>query len=249
MSYNVLAPSYARPKFYIYCQEHLDTPIRSSRIINTALIINADIQLYQEIEVELYESLLKGDVDGFFATKEAREEGLAILVNTNKWEVLGRGKISLFEDFPQHMIYVELKHRETNHRMVVSNVHLLGDPSKQDIQLKQIKCAVSYTISKPADQYIIAGDFNADPYSQPYDFMAECGFVNLIKESLGRDLETTFKTDKIDRSIDYIWSLHNNYDLVGAKSESKSIDEPIPNATSGSDHIPISVTITLKSNK
>lgn len=169
-----------------------------------------------------------------------------------------------------------IKKINTNYQFVISTIHLIADPTIPDVKNLQTICVLnelSLMSESGKIPFILCGDFNSLPNSSVYETITT-GYINfknkelLIKDSIkpkqikyklnmkssykllnNKEPEYTNYTDIFNGTLDYIFvSNHWNVKKVGNIPSIPVItnENAIPNSKFPSDHIPLSVDLTLK---
>lgn len=170
-SWNLLAPCYARPSKYAWCDhEDLDWEYRKSMIVPRLLEMDADVICLQEVQVDLwqdfYEMFREHDYNGVIQNvTRGHNVASALLIKDScplqleRMESRSRVLIAVLQD-PKH----------DDHKVYLANVHLEagekeGDNMQRYHQLKSLFKRLSRQIQ--ADDImldeasiIMAGDFN-----------------------------------------------------------------------------------------
>lgn len=85
-SWNVLAPSFAAPKFYGYCsQESLNINFRFNKIVEILVLLKPDVICLQEMEANLHTTLAEilRDYKGTFANHEGKADGCSLFIKNS----------------------------------------------------------------------------------------------------------------------------------------------------------------------
>lgn len=166
-SYNLLHPDYARNHPVTFLPDGGKN--WGTRKAQAGLNISgADIVCLQECDKQMVESL-KGSKQSFFAAHKGKPDGVGILVNPARFELLD---IKTEYDGPtgHATIFIDLFDRTTRKTLRIASMHLKGGPVRTDgdNQLQgALKRIESEPSKQPIDATIIAGDFNQDQTPGP----------------------------------------------------------------------------------
>jgi hypothetical protein len=100
--------------------------------------------------------------------------------------------------------------------------------------------------------YIQTGDFNMNPRSSTYEIFKDRGLISSQGAFWGRKAESkrwmepypTFHTDKLQDTVDYIWTTLD-FTCIGACDLFSKKKSPIPDPAHCSDHVPIGSVIAF----
>ena len=181
-SWNVLAPTYAKPSKYPWCApEHLDWAFRKKLIVPQLLKMDADIICLQEIQVDVWPDLL--------GSLEATYDG--ILQNVTRGHTVASALL-LRKSCPLQIERIESRSRalltvlrdpRTKSHLYLGNVHLEAGSTHDDnlqryYQLKSLfkrlmyQCQEDKVILDEAP-IVLAGDFNMIRTNPLHTFLSQ----------------------------------------------------------------------------
>ncbi|XP_034936937.1 2',5'-phosphodiesterase 12 [Chelonus insularis] len=180
LSYNILANTYAKSNYskevlFPYCPEHaLDIDYRKLLIIKELIGYNADIICLQEVDRRVYEHDMKPpfillDYDGIYGSKGETGEGLLIMYNNKRFQMIENKTIVMSENINSNPTFEEVWKTITNEDakkrfqdrntsmlvvvirsidnpseiLVIGNTHLYFHPDADHIRLLQAFFALS----------------------------------------------------------------------------------------------------------
>lgn len=253
MSYNILAPTYARPDRYPFTDRDLLTwEARRDRLTARLRGSGADVICLQEVEAYIFQ-YLQGvlepyGLEGIYAQKrQGRPDGCATFYNTERVvRLASRAHHYCDGDGECDSGHVALIARlEADGRaMTAINTHIRwGSPDERGrahIGYRQVSELLDKVISRVEEPCIVCGDFNAEPARDLIQRMLSHG----LSDAYAGAPQPTANSDRKAKRIDYIF--HSSA-LTSQPAELPPIGDetPLPSETEPSDHLPISADISL----
>jgi len=250
-TWNVLATSYIRPKFYPGTPQYiLDPERRTSAVVQHAAGLGVDILCLQEVEGPVFAALAEGlaplGYSGTFAPKNGgKPDGCAILFRTGFCDLLAE----------RHHVYADALNGSANSGhlgqvcllnvsgtiVALVNTHFKWDapqtPAEKQIGLRQANLALAILRQEASSSTIqmICGDFNATPDSSLVSCLIDAGF-----DYTHRTCSNVFtcNSNHQPKLIDYVFFRGP----VRAEPEPlPAIDEltALPSLEQPSDHLPL----------
>lgn len=121
-----------------------------------------------------------------------------------------------------------------NYGFWVRSVHLTGDPKQVQTRLMEIQRALE--VGQQGEAVLIAGDFNEEDDGSAYRHLQSVGFTSAAKQIRGREPLRTFKTDKLDRAIDFIF-YSSHFKALRFECPDIPLSARLPNEKVPSDHV------------
>ncbi|CAH2350550.1 RNA exonuclease Ngl1p [[Candida] railenensis] len=215
LSYNLLSQHYMWNQVFGYLNEdYLDWYGYRFPLINQSIQQFAcDIMCFQELECRVFyehwaENIIPGkNYESLYLRKPEPTywgdqpldcmDGVAIAVNTDRFEILDSQELNYGEFIKEHpdefdftedlqnrviprntvALLVKLLDKETNERIYVTNTHLYWSPKFNDVKVLQTKILllVLQEFIEPQDlkapRIIMCGDFNSTPTSNVYKLL------------------------------------------------------------------------------
>ncbi len=210
-TWNILATSYIRPKFYPSTPPSvLDPDWRIPAVVDHAAGLDVDILCLQEVERPVFAALATGLAQpgyaGAFAPKDGgKPDGCATFLRTSVCELLAE----------QRLVYADSGHigqllllNVSGTRVALLNTHFKWDPPQtppdQQIGLRQAKLALAALQQEESssDIQMICGDFNATPDSGLVDCLIQAGFDYTHRSSVNA---FTCNSNGQPKLIDYVF--------------------------------------------
>ena len=275
-TWNLLAPQYARPEKYPWCDpKHLDWDYRQSLIVPQLLQWDADVVCLQEVQVEFWPKLISslGDVyDGIIqnVTRNHNVASAMLLRKECSWT------FDRVESRSRALLCV-LRHKETSssqtERLYVANVHLeAGIKMANDLQryhqVKSLFKRLAYhcdidSIPLEDAALVLAGDFNVLRSNIMHLCLSQGQLyhpqqakikppirIAKLQDALGtgtrRLVQMTFARGHV---LDYIWTSSNiqaGQTLPLSPHVTQNIPKLWPSRDIPSDHLPIGVELAVQ---
>lgn len=264
VSWNLLAPTYARPEKYPWVPLHaLDWEHRQRLIVNKLKSLDADIYCLQEMEVERWDNFLEKlpDYDGVLQTmKGGHPVATAILVKrASQLEVVrteSRSRallvvLSSSSKQPLFLANVHLDAGAENDRTRICQLRSLLKRLVRHMDIEEIDVMKDEHLEPPI---IIAGDMNMLRDTDVYDFLATGTLPSdetithrlLPLRDAYEDTPGLRLTYGGGCVLDYVWTSQSVKVLrtmpVVCESNGSTIE--MPSETHPSDHLPIGVLVS-----
>src|SRR5262245_7884071 len=252
-SYNILADSYVKPKWYTNVDpEVLRWDRRKFALAERVARLDADIVCLQEVEADAY-ALLEGNLaakgySGVYAMKDAgKPDGCAMFFRQARLRFAGADTLYYRDgrlDVPDSGHLVLIGNFELEWGVIrVATTHLRwgqdNKPPEEHIGYRQIQELLDerFKPDQTACAWIICGDLNAQSGDPVVRELLDAGFVDAYA---GREQATCNPNGKAKR-IDYIFHTPG---LSAEPARLMEIDDltPLPSADEPSDHLPIMAT-------
>ena len=229
---------------------------RGPRIVKHILRDRPDFICLQEVDrPDFFDIHLKAEgYDGVFVPKVNSKEGLAIYWNVGRFvperqDIISYGK-HYKDDQSQVACFMHM-HNATNYKskFIIGTTHLKAkaNPVSEHIRMMQCRVLAKYVNEHTTGKYhqtpfIMTGDMNDTPTSQPIRIIRETGLHSAYM--FDKDIVTTCKKrgpDMTKRMIDYIW--YYNIDMESADMlPTQFPDIGLPSDDQPSDHLALSAT-------
>jgi mRNA deadenylase 3'-5' endonuclease subunit Ccr4 len=253
-SYNVLADSYVKPKWYPNVDpENLRWDRRKYAMAERVGGLDADIICLQEVEADAY-ALLEGGLDakgynGVYARKGAdKPDGCAMFFRQERLRFAGANTLYYHDGrlgVPDSGHLALIISFECEWGVIrIATTHLRwGQDNKapeEHIGYRQIRELLDerFKPDQSAYAWIVCGDLNAQSSDPVVKELAGNGFVDAYA---GREQATCNPNGKAKR-IDYIFHASDHIsNLIAAPARLMEIDDltPLPSADEPSDHLPV----------
>ncbi len=254
LSYNILAPSYARPERYPFTDRHLLAwEARRDRLTARLLESDADVLCLQEVEEWVYHYLRirlePAGYQGLYAQKgQRRPDGCAtyfrperiILLESRSFQyrdgagACDSGHVALVARF-------DLNGLTTS----VINTHIRWDnPSARGINhigYRQVTELLEQSSRDSSAASVVCGDFNVDPDKDFIQKMIASGYIDAYASAP----QPTANSQCRAKRIDYI------FHTAAFESDPLPLpfiddETPLPSETEPSDHLPIRAALTVR---
>jgi mRNA deadenylase 3'-5' endonuclease subunit Ccr4 len=252
VTYNILADSYIRPKWFPYTPaECLDPAIRHPALLAELVAMDSDIFALQEVERDVFDLLSSGleplGYIGRYGPKgRDKPDGCATFVRQAvaqviEWQRLefsdavGDGKIS------GHVALIALLEVD-GQRLGVANTHLKwaapGTPRTEHLGSRQIDELAEVMRAHSCAEWVVCGDFNCIPDSDVLDSLRETGFV----DAHGEVEIPTCNANRDARKLDHVFITGG---MTAEPAPIAPIDghTPLPSEEHASDHLPVKVAL------
>ncbi|KAI8913329.1 Endonuclease/exonuclease/phosphatase [Gorgonomyces haynaldii] len=196
MSYNILAPSLVEQHPHLYNRgRHMQWYKRLEKIAKQIKREKCDIVMLQELEFDAFKKFQQRvfDEHGYQSIYQKRKgeqkDGLGIYVNP-RFKILQHKKLDFTSveagERPNVAIIALLECQKTKELLLIGTVHLLWNPKRGDIKIKQLQSLfkeMEQMRPNPLIPVLVGGDFNTTPDSKIYDFLCN-GSVDIDKNLL-----------------------------------------------------------------
>jgi len=208
LQWNILAQALAGKDAGFPCsEEFLEFDYRFSRIIQEIVHYKPDVICLQEVDIfeDLSKELLKHGYNGIFVAKpnspclqfkiNRGPDGNAIFYKEETLTLISK-KSTILNATNSTVLIANFIHKETKVHFTVLTTHLKSKSQFSQIRLEQTK-SISKELKKlNHTNYIICGDFNADPSEPFYELLTgkEIGIKSVFQDIFGH--EPTYTTWK-----------------------------------------------------
>lgn len=254
MSYNILAPSYAKPERYPFTERWLLAwEARRDRLVARLTASDADVICLQEVERWVYQYLLGRMEDagfkGLYAQKgQRRPDGSATfyrednvtLMDSRRFQYRDAGE----DDCASGHLALIARFDLDGIPVSVVNTHIRWDQpdayGHSHIGYRQVMELLEHCGRDCDAVSVVCGDFNAQPDKDFIRKMVSCGFIDAYAAAP----QPTANSERKAKRIDYI------FHTAAFKSEPTPLPEigdetPLPSEIEPSDHLPIQATLTV----
>jgi mRNA deadenylase 3'-5' endonuclease subunit Ccr4 len=253
LSYNILAPSYARPDRYPFTEGALLAwEARRERLAARLRAADADLLCLQEVEPYVFRFLQSRlepyGYEGLFAQKaHNRPDGSATFYRADRL-ALRDSRTHYYrdgagEDDSGHLALIS-RFGTPLGSVALTNTHIRWDDplarGEEHVGFRQVRELVERCAAADTDACIVCGDFNAEPDTDLIRTMVAHGFT----DAYALAPQPTANSERRAKRIDYLF---HSASLASAADSLPPIDDetPLPSETEPSDHLPISATLTL----
>lgn len=241
VSWNVLADSYIRRRFY----PHSPRPVlargaRTRAIVDHLAASPADLACLQEIEPPLVEALVRtGTWRVEYAPKRGKPDGVALLAR--RQVALGDVVTVAFGDGSGHVALLATVHVDDAPVCRVATTHLRWDPPETPYAQRWAVREASELLDLlgSTERAIVCGDLNIEPSDAVYDQLLAAGLTDAHAAAPAPTANPNGRAKRIDHI------------LCGARLGATPlpvlpIDDltPLPSRALPSDHVPIGARIT-----
>lgn len=248
VSYNILAPSYARRDRYPYTDANLlPWEARRDRLIERILELDADIVCLQEVEEYVFR-LLQSRMEpfgfhGVYAQKAMhRPDGCATFYSGERLDLV-ENKRHLYadgDDAPDSgHIALSTRFAADGRDLTVVNTHIRWDNpdarGADHIGFRQVTNLLQKVVPSPPSPVFVCGDFNAEPQTHVIREMIRAGFADAYAERP----QPTANSERRAKRIDYLF-FRGPLSAEPAALPEINDETPLPSDTEPSDHLPIS---------
>jgi len=254
MSYNILAPSYAKPERYPFTERRLLAwEARRDRLAARLMTSEADVLCLQEVEPWVYQYLQVRlepvGYQGLYAQKgQRRPEGSATfylaerlpLVESRSFQYRDgagdclSGHLALIARFDLGGLPVS-----------VINTHIRWDEPDacglSHIGYRQVSELLEHCGSDCTAAAVVCGDFNAESDKDFIRRMVSTGFIDAYAGAP----QPTANSECRAKRIDYIFHTAQ-FDSEPMPLPQIDDETPLPSETEPSDHLPIRATLTIR---
>ena len=190
------------------------------------------------------------------------EDYSSILYRTSRYELLNSGEFWFSEtpdvestdwgvEYPMGATWVELKCKETQHKIIHLNTHYEDGPWGEESRVNATHLIVNRIAQlAPEQPVVVTGDFNCNPWSKPYQVFQDHGFKDSYREAGNADTATSSTLhvykgeeyfaldfgDELFWRVDWILTLDGNRKVQ--TTSSTIVKDGLP-PTYPSDHYPI----------
>ena len=207
VTWNLLAPEFAKPSKYPWAKENLDWDVREPRIVKELAHINADIICLQEVQVDLWEGLSSQLKELGYKGVLQNMEGDHPVANAI---LVRKGlKIVRTESRSRALIAVIVNEEESSSPVYLANVHLeagLSDEAEATrfCQVRSLCKRLKNQVNKDS------GGSNRSTEAPPIVITGDC---NMLRESpLYSFLQTGSTIDSKGTEVHApFWPLHDAY--------------------------------------
>jgi mRNA deadenylase 3'-5' endonuclease subunit Ccr4 len=248
-TYNILASAYIKPEWYPDTDPTLlDDRVRLPKIAQHVAGLDVDVCCLQEVEDDAFAIVEHrlgplGYVGHLTKKGGGRPDGCATFVREDRLRVVDCTRIEYAEgidDAPSGHLAQALTLEVDEHILTVINTHLKWDPPNTPIDeqygYRQVTQLLELHASEqPLRPWVVCGDFNARPGSDPVRAMEQAGFSY---SHAGQANAATCNANEEAKLIDYIWF---DGELRAEPFALEPVDDttPLPGPTQPSDHIPV----------
>jgi len=189
-SYNVLANSYIKPKWFPWSSKQaLNWPFRWKNLKEELSNISSDIYCLQEVdEFETFEKFFKSIGYASFFKKRTgyRNDGCAIFIRKSKFNLITKIEIN-FNDLTNNKafqqdniaLFLVLESTADQKSIIIGTSHIYyKDPSVKQIQLQQYVQRANQLQQEWNSSIILTGDLNINSDSPLLDLIAKNDIVS-----------------------------------------------------------------------
>ena len=256
LSYNILAPSYARPERYPFTEPWLLAwEARRDRLAARLLMADADVLCLQEVEGYIFrylrERLEPGDFEGIYARKgHNRSDGCATFYRTSAGDSARAfldSKVLRYSDGDGEPdsghFALTTRFRWEGQTLSVTNTHIRWDEpdarGRGHVGYREVSELLETVFADGLEPVALCGDFNATPDRDLIQLALSRGF----SDAYAAAPQPTANSDRTAKRIDYIF--HSS----ACRSQPEPLpmiddETPLPSETEPSDHLPILATLT-----
>ncbi len=254
-SYNILAPTYARPDRYPFTDSRLLAwGARRDRLAARISGLDADVICLQEVEPYVYRFLQdRLDANGYRAVyaqkSQNRPDGSATFYREDRL-TLNEERLYRFHDGTGSADSGHLAltaHFEFEGLAVtVVNTHIRWDRpesrGREHVGYRQVIELLEWCPNEAPCWWVVCGDFNAEPDS---DLVAEV-LSHRFTDAYGAAPQPTANSERRAKRIDYLF---HSEAFVSKPTPLPEIADvtPLPSEIEPSDHLPISADLTAVS--
>jgi CCR4-NOT transcription complex subunit 6 len=220
LSYNIMAYNFTKFQWFPYCSpEYLPPRYRSPRILQEIEQTNADVLCLQECDYDLFVDFYKPNLEaiGYSCIMQpvtsnrivtnvvCFKKNLFILEDWKRLD-LNEELSTIDETFLKHKeaLFVQLVHKHTHKKFVVSNTHLFWNHEFEYVKYGQLSKVIQF-IEKHYKTLpvVLCGDLNSLPTSN---------VIKYVYSDAPDTANANFKGDanKNKKFIDYFWNNHNH---------------------------------------
>lgn len=256
VSYNILAPSYARPDRYPFTDPGLLAwEARRDRIVQRLLAFDAELLCLQEVESYVFRFLQArlemAGYTGIYAQKAMnRPDGCATFFREDRLEVRDNAPYFYHDgagDVDSGHLALITHLTVDSQRISVANTHVRwdkGDLRGEDhIGYRQSVELIERCVATVSDAWIICGDFNAGADSDLVRHIVHHGLV----DAYAANPQPTANSERCAKRIDYLF---HSPSLASVPTALPEIDDetPLPSETEPSDHLAISAALSARAS-
>jgi mRNA deadenylase 3'-5' endonuclease subunit Ccr4 len=247
VSYNILAPSYARRDRYPYTgPELLPWEARRDRLVQRITGFDADIVCLQEVEEYVFRFLQSRlepfGFRGVYAQKAMnRPDGCATFYSGEQLDLL-ENRRHLYSDGgaapDSGHLALKTKFAVDSRELSIVNTHIRWDEpdarGADHIGFRQVTNLLQSVVPAPPVPVIICGDFNVEPQTHIILEIVKAGF----SDAYAAHSQPTANSESRAKRIDYLFF---RGPLSAEPDRLPEIDDvtPLPSETEPSDHLPI----------
>ncbi|MCA7010597.1 endonuclease/exonuclease/phosphatase family protein [Wolbachia endosymbiont of Tribolium confusum] len=259
LSYNILAKSYAQQKFFPKVDsDFLKWENRKQYLVNDILKHDSDILLFQEMEGgEMYdflrEELANAGYESHFLerAKDGKNDGVATFYRRDKLSSIPPEEVKLKECHGKIQGRVALISRFKTHdgaSINTINIHLEWVPKdKQKTETEydgydQMKSLLERSdVDIKNGNWIVCGDFNANPESSVYKLCIEKGLI----DAFAANSYNTCNTNENPKRIDFCFLSPSIKKYIPYAMEGLGKEDIVPREEIPSDHLPLNVMVDV----
>ena len=247
VSYNILAPSYARRDRYPYsAPELLPWEARRDRLVQRILGFDADIICLQEVEEYVFRFLQSRmepfGFQGVYAQKAMnRPDGCATFYLGERLQ-LSEYRRRLYADGhggpDSGHLALSTRFAVDGCELTVINTHIRWDEpdarGADHIGFRQVTDLLHTVVPAPPVPVVVCGDFNVEPQTHIIREIVKAGF----SDAYGKRSQPTANSESRAKRIDYLFF---RGPLSAEPEGLPEIDDvtSLPSETEPSDHLPI----------
>jgi|SRR5579872_994275 len=257
LSYNILAPSYAKPDRYPFTEAWLLAwESRRERLAARLAESDADVICLQEVETYVFaylrDRLEPAGYEGLYAQKgQRRPEGSATFYRQDRLPLLESRAFNYHDGAgvcdSGHLALVARFDLDGT-PIAVINTHVRWDEpdacGTQHIGYREVTELLRECQGEGFAASVICGDFNAEPDKDFIRLLVAAGYIDCFAAAP----QPTANSECKAKRIDYIF---HTAAFASEPAPLPEIDDetPLPSETEPSDHLPIRAALTLRAAK
>ncbi|KAL4502033.1 hypothetical protein ABPG73_020170 [Tetrahymena malaccensis] len=228
-SYNILADQYTDPWYFPYCpKQYLNFDYRKWKIVEEIKLINSDIVCLQEadhIENFYYQQFQELGYQVYYALKPCRNEGILVMFKKDKFKFIAEYVINFDSQIPDsfnkanyqrnnNALIIELKHLNSDQKLVIANTHLFWNPQNEEVKLLQTAQILENLTKyyKQDENIFLCGDFNSMPSSNVIKYITDKKEPHLSR------VEKQFSKYVLIKDMMAIHKMFSEMNLINLKS-------------------------------
>ncbi|KAL4499815.1 hypothetical protein ABPG72_015164 [Tetrahymena utriculariae] len=228
-SYDILSDLYTDPSYYPYCpKQYLNFDYRKWKIVEEIKIINSDIVCLQEVDhIEDFYYYQFQDL-GYqiqYALQPYKTEGILVMFKKDKFKMIYEHFVDFNYEIPDTFnkthyqrnnkaLIIQLKHLNSDLKIVIANTHLFWDSQNEEILLLQTAQLLKYLTQnyKEDENIILCGDFNSMPSSNIIKYITDKKELQLSR------VEQQLQNNVFIKDMMAIHNMFSQMNLINLKS-------------------------------